>query len=187
MEKKTTKATTKAAKTTTKASEKPSLEMVQNAISMGMDAVKAVHASVAEIEAFHATEEKRLISIAKQEKAKQEKEKKLLESLEKLQQQHSGFSMSEKMASAIISEYLYAGNALPESGQRQEYKNAVEGFLARVYGEEKKSWDGNRALLASGGFAMARLIIHLLQDGTLTEKMLKDSTLSFTGSKMKRK
>ena len=176
MEKKKVKTATKPA---TKPSEaKPSLETIKQAIACGMPALEAIEATMEEITSFHAKEEARLASIAKKEKERQEKEEKLLMAFQNLQIDHSGFTMAEKMSSAIIAEYLYSGRALPESGQRQEYKSSVEDFLVRVYKEEKKSWDGNRALLASGGMAMARLLIHLLKAGVLTEKMLKDSSLS---------
>ena len=164
--------------------------MVQNAISMGMDAVKAVHASIAEIEAFHVAEEARLVQVAKQEKAKQEKIQAFKDKLNKFHQLHSGTSMAEKMAAAIFYTYITKSNSLPEPGQKQDMRSDVIKSFADLFGMEleEKSWNGNHALLCSGSTAALRLACFFMnQDEKETAGKMKSNQIHYRETKMKRK
>lgn len=172
MEKKTAKTTAKATtKIITKENTKPSLEMVQEAIAAGMDAVKAVHATVQEIENFHAAEEKRLSAIAKKEQEQQKAMQSFKDGMEAFHQLHNGIGEAERVSATVIYSHIMEKRSLPEPGQKRVYKDTVAANYERLFGKSMGEWNGNTALLSSGCIAGLRLAIHLMKDPAFVKAM----------------
>ena len=183
--KKATKATTKEA--TKPAIKKPTIEQVQEAIAAGMEPVKAVHATIQEIENFHATEEKRLVQVAKKEAEKMKVVQSFKEGMVKFHQLHSGIGEAERVAATVIFSHILEKRSLPEPGQKRDFKDITFANYERLFDKPMGAWNGNTALLSAGCIAGLRLAIHLMQSPDFLKAMQENPLHYAESRKMKRK